>query len=132
MKTRARKTIQYINRYTYIETWSQKIKISFLGKSEQPTLGGDWRWSHEETLGHGLKSSHVCAEYLLRCFKEVWQEHTSFVKSSVSCVHTVAGIHHLLKDSKYARTLVECAAGEDGSIDVYSYHGEDRTIIDVV
>lgn len=36
----------------------------------------------------------------------MWQEHTSFVKSAVLCDHTVAGIHLLLKDSKYTRTLV--------------------------
>lgn len=36
----------------------------------------------------------------------MWQEYTSFVKSAVLCDHTVAGIYLLLKDSKYARTLV--------------------------
>lgn len=36
----------------------------------------------------------------------MWQEHTSYLKSVVLIDHTVAGIHHLLKDSIYARTLV--------------------------
>lgn len=93
------KTTQYINKYIYVEAWSHKISISFLVKTEQATLGGDWIYSHEETLRHSLEDSHYfCYEYTLRCFQEVWQENTSFVESSVS-FHPVGEIRHLLKDN---------------------------------